>query len=132
VKRVTNGYGEGTGGSFDYYELGESLFDENQELNEAVGINKIRSYIWYTETKSAFTEPKEFDNKHFLGINDNTAYYFIYEPNETTTLNHDFLAIMKNKAELYIIYADNCLLTKEFMSKCNITFKKIPRDITRF
>ncbi|MGV8830228.1 MAG: hypothetical protein ACWA6U_18125 [Breznakibacter sp.] len=31
-----------------------------------------------------------------------------------------------------VIYADNCLLTKDFMTKHNIIFKKIPRDITRF
>lgn len=31
-----------------------------------------------------------------------------------------------------IIYADNCLLTKDFMTKHHIIFKKIPRDITKF
>jgi adenine-specific DNA-methyltransferase len=138
VKRVTKGYGvgnktvEGTGGAFDYYELGEPLFNEDGNLNESVGIGKIRDYIWYTETNSAYTEPNKNDNKYFLGKKNDTAYYFNYEPDQTTTLNHNFLATMKTKAELYIIYADNCLLTKEFMSKCNITFKKIPRDITRF
>ncbi len=38
----------------------------------------------------------------------------------------------KTKAEQYVIYADNCLLTKDFMTKHNIIFKKTPRDITRF
>lgn len=138
VKRVTKGYGEGnkkvegTGGAFDYYELGEPLFNEDNNLNESVGIYKIRHYLWYTETNSSYQEPTAFDNKHFLGINNDTAYYFNYEPNETTTLNHDFLATMKTKAELYIIYADNCLLTKQELANFNIIFKKIPRDITRF
>jgi adenine-specific DNA-methyltransferase len=49
-----------------------------------------------------------------------------------TTLNHDFLSTIKTKAEQYVIYADNCLLTKEFMTKHHIIFKKIPRDITKF
>lgn len=134
IKRVINGYSEieGTGGSFDFYELGQSLFNENGNLNESVGITKIRSYVWYTETKTSFIESNNTDNKHFLGKKDETAYYFNYEPNETTTLNHEFLATIKTKAEQYVIYADNCLLTKEFMSKHNIIFKKIPRDITRF
>jgi hypothetical protein len=61
-----------------------------------------------------------------------TAYYFNYEQDEVTTLNHAFLATMKTKSEQYVIYADNCLLTKDFMTKRNIIFKKIPRDITRF
>ena len=40
--------------------------------------------------------------------------------------------IQETKAEAYVVYADNCLLTKDFMTKHNIIFKKIPRDITRF
>jgi adenine-specific DNA-methyltransferase len=31
-----------------------------------------------------------------------------------------------------IVYADRCLLSKAFMAKHGIIFKKIPRDITRF
>lgn len=136
-KRVIKGYGnnkavEGTGGSFDFYELGQPLFNEGGNLNESVGIGKIRSYVWYTETKIAFIEPTNPDNKHYLGKNNETAYYFNYEPNKLTTLNHKFLATLKNKSEQYVIYADNCLLTKEFMNRNNIIFKKIPRDITRF
>jgi hypothetical protein len=38
----------------------------------------------------------------------------------------------KTKSEQYVIYADNCLLPKDFMAKKNIIFKKIPRDITKF
>ena len=49
-----------------------------------------------------------------------------------TTLDESFLRRIKTKASQYIIYADNCLLSKEFMQKYNIIFKKIPRDITRF
>jgi adenine-specific DNA-methyltransferase len=134
VKRVIKGYGttEGTGGSFDYYELGQPLFNEDGNLNESVGVEKIRQYVFYTETKSAFSETNHKDNKHFLGKQNDTAYYFNYEKDEVTTLDHAFLATMKTKAEQYVIYADNCLLTKDFMTKHHIIFKKIPRDITRF
>lgn len=139
VKRVINGYGagakvvEGTGGSFDYYELGLPLFDENQNLNEAVGLEKIREYIWYSETRTAYsTEFASMQNEYALGVKDGTAYYFVYEKERLTTLDYDALSQIKVKAEQYIIYADNCLLPKEFMFKNNIVFKKIPRDITRF
>lgn len=134
VKRVIKGYGntEGTGGSFDYYELGQPLFNDDGNLNETVNIDKIRQYVWYTETQKAFATPTTADNKHFLGINNDTAYYFNYEANETTTLDHAFLATITTRAEQYVIYADNCLLTKAFMTKHHIIFKKIPRDITRF
>lgn len=134
VKRVIKGYGttEGTGGSFDFYELGQPMFLEDGNLNELVGVEKIRQYIYYTETKTPLSETKNKDNKYFLDRYNDTAYYFHYEQDEVTTLDHAFLATMKTKAEQYVIYADNCLLTKDFMTKHNIIFKKIPRDITRF
>ena len=140
VKRVANGYGvdkkavEGTGGSFDYYELGLPLFDDNDNLNEKVELEKIREYIWFTETHIPYSERsfKEGESAYFLGEKERTVYYFIYEKDSLTTLDYDSLALVKTKGEQYIIYADNCLLSKEFMSKNNIIFKKIPRDITRF
>lgn len=138
VKRVINGYGEdkkaieGTGGSFDFYELGQPLFDEDGNLNESVGLPKIRNYVWYTETKTPLKEEPHEDTMHFLGKHVDTSYYFYYESEAITTLDHSFLASIKTKAEQYVIYADNCLLTKEFMVKHHIIFKKIPRDITRF
>lgn len=134
IKKVINGYTEieGTGGSFDFYELGQTLFDEEGNLNELVGLPKIRNYVWYTETISPLVEEKHQDNIHFLGKHQDTGYYFHYEAEAITTLDHTFLASMKTKAEQYVVYADNCLLTKAFMVKHHIIFKKIPRDITRF
>ncbi|MBK6984194.1 MAG: site-specific DNA-methyltransferase [Bacteroidetes bacterium] len=140
VKRVINGYGdkEGTGGSFDYYELGPALFNGDNEINELVGVEKLRQYMYYTETKCTLSASgggvrrTEEDNEYLLRKHNDTAYYFYYEQDMVTTLNHDFLSTIKTKAEQYVIYADNCLLTKEFMTKHHIIFKKIPRDITKF
>ncbi|MGF2411936.1 MAG: DNA methyltransferase [Ferruginibacter sp.] len=137
VKRVINGYAdkEGTGGSFNYYELGQPLFigDNSEYINESVGIEKIRQYIWYSETRTAYTSPdKKTKNPSYLGKKDETAYYFIYKKDELTTLDYETLATIEIKAGQYVLYADNCLLPREFMLKNNIVFKKIPRDITRF
>jgi adenine-specific DNA-methyltransferase len=134
VKRVINGYAdkEGTGGSFEFYELGKPIFLEDGNLNEAVGIERIRQYIYYTETQKAVETTQTQDNSYFLGKENDTSYYFYYGPQSITSLDHEFLASIKTKAEQYVIYADNCLLTKEFMAKYHIIFKKIPRDITRF
>ena len=136
VKRVAKGYGTGakavagTGGAFDFYELGLPLIDDNQNLNEQVGLEKIREYIWFSETRTSFSEPNK--EPYFLGKKDESAYYFIYEKDRLTTLDYDALELIKTKGEQYVIYADNCLLPKDFMAKKNIIFKKIPRDITRF
>lgn len=120
----------GLGGAFDFYELGFPLFDENQNLNEQVGLTKIREYIWFSETRTSFSEPNK--EPYFLGKKDESAYYFIYEKDRLTTLDFDALELIKTKGEQYVIYADNCLLPKDFMARKNIIFKKIPRDITRF
>ncbi|MCH7412295.1 site-specific DNA-methyltransferase [Belliella sp. R4-6] len=146
VKRVAKGYGTGakavagTGGAFDFYELGLPLFDENQNLNEKVGLTKIKEYIWFSETRTSFSErlnaevqsSQSINEDYKLGVKDGTVYYFIYEKDKLTTLDFDALELIKTKGEQYVIYADNCLLPKDFMARKNIIFKKIPRDITRF
>lgn len=104
VKRVIKGYGEGknavegTSGNFSYYELGEPLLLPSGNLNEKVGTEKIRDYIWYTETKKPLPDHKN-SNPYFLGENNSTAYYFFYEPQKVCVLNYDFVATIPEKAE---------------------------------
>ena len=124
---------EGLGGAFDYYELGAPLFKEDGNLNEEVGIDKIREYIYYSETKQPLLRQKEEANPYLLDEYNRAGYYFYYKADELTTLSLDTLAtIVKSKHELYIIYADRCLLEDAFMAEHHIKFKKIPRDIKRF
>ena len=136
VKRVIDGYGtgekavEGTGGGFSYYELGAPLFKDGNNLNEDVGEEEIRKYVYYMETKKPL-ETEISDSSYYLGKNNDTAYYFYYKKDKITTLNHEFLSTINTKATEYVIYADKCSLSQEIMKKFNITFKKIPRDITR-
>lgn len=136
VKRVIQGYGttEGSGGAFDFYTIGAPMFDEDGNLNESVGVERIRGYVWYTETKTPLGVDlgTGADNAAFLGKHNDTAYYFHYEADGITTLSHMFLATVRTKAEEYVIYADNCLLPQEALAARKIIFKKIPRDITRF
>ena len=135
VRRVINGYAstEGTGGDFNFYELGpEMILDGN--LNEHQSVEKIRSYIYYTETGTPIDKEKVKESKHefFLGDFDNTAYYLFYKKKEITTLDFDFLSTIQIPSERYVIYADNCVLPKDFLFEHNITFKKIPRDVRKF
>jgi len=147
VKRSIIGYGSGTstvaatGGGFDYYTVGEPLFLADDLLNEAVGTEAIRGYVAHSEGIPA-TDRTSSDNPHspyLLGLNRETAWLFHYEPDRATSLNMDFLAGLRfggntgaTKPGTVIIYADRCLLSKEFMVTHGIIFKKIPRDITRF
>lgn len=134
VKRVIHGYGEdkkaveGTGGEFSYYELGDKLL-EGEYLNESVPVEKIRTYVYFTETKQKIIDNPE--EPYQLGVHLDTAYYFYYEREAVTTLDRAFLHTVKTEANAYVIYADRCILSDEELEKYHITFKKIPRDITR-
>lgn len=135
VKRVIDGYGEGksavegTGGGFRFCGLGEPLLIDGN-LNETVGAEKIREYVWFTETRRPFAEEKN-GNPYYLGKQSQTAYYFYYEKERLTTLDYGFLSTIPQPSESYFIYADLCALSAGELSARNITFKKIPRDIAK-
>jgi adenine-specific DNA-methyltransferase len=141
VKRVISGYGEGskavegTGCSFGYYELGAPLMI-GENLNEELSVDKIREYVWYTETRGMGNGNGELgmgngDDPYLLGVANDTAYYFCYEKSKAVTLDRTLLKKLKTKAGRYVIYADICLLDEAELERFRITFKKIPRDIVR-
>jgi adenine-specific DNA-methyltransferase len=140
VRRVISGYGEngkavaGTGGHFDFYEMGEPIFTEDGDLNTRLSVDALRRYIAFTENIPA-TSQVGTDNPHspyLLGMVDETAYIFCYEPGQTTTLDLEFLGALSFKPAALIVYADNCLLDDAFLELHNIIFKKIPRDVMRY
>ena len=138
VRRVIDGYGEGdkavegTGGDFSFYELGPRLLKDDGMLNEDAPEEKIREYIYYSEVRKPLEHAGGAQDKYLLGVAYDTAYYFCYEKDAKTTLDRAMLARLKTKAESYVIYADKCDLSPSVMRRRHITFKKIPRDITRF
>ena len=135
VKRVIRSYGEGknavegTGGNFSFYDLGEPLL-VGDCLNEAVAPEKIREYIWFMETKQPYTPPNG-GNPYYLGKHNSTGYYFYYEPQRVTVLDYAFLSTITEKADGTVIYADRCSISEDKLAKMGVTFKKIPRDISR-
>lgn len=150
VRRVIDGYGEGskavegTGGSFAFYELGDTIYDpQTGLLNDNADTEQIRRYIWYSETNTPYHSPKvcgddagrvvSMHHPYLLGRKDGTNYYFYYKRGEETVLDRAFLNTFTpaDQAEQYIIYADCCRLSREFMQTHHITFKQIPRDIKK-
>ena len=135
VKRVIRGYGEGktcvegTGGNFSFYDLGEPLL-VGDCLNEAVAPEKIREYIWFMETKQPYAPPSG-GNPYYLGQHNDTGYYFYYEPQRVTVLDYAFLSTITEKTDGTVIYADRCSISEDKLAKMGVTFKKIPRDISR-
>ena len=131
ASRVEDGFVEGLPGSFDYYELGQPLFiDDN--LNEEIDEEEIRKYIYYTETKQPLNRGRK-EGSYLLDTLNGTSYYFYYERDRLTNLSIETLnEIVEEKSGQYIVYADTCTIDEETRSKLNVIFKKIPRDIKRF
>jgi adenine-specific DNA-methyltransferase len=139
VRRVMGGYGEykkavaGLGGSFEYFTIGEPLFDEDGNLNPAVPTEEIRRYVAYTE---GIAYGQMDISPYSIGQANDTAYIFHYEAEHATALDFEFLASLRSvdgkKPATLVIYADNCLLSAEQLNKHGLIFKKIPRDVTRF
>ncbi|AYR20087.1 site-specific DNA-methyltransferase [Alcaligenes faecalis] len=145
VRHVMNGYGYGkravaaTGGAFSFYKVGSALFNEDKNLNEEVGESAIRNYVAYTESIQGTHQfsKKNPVSPYALGATETALWIFYYEKDRVTTLDIDFLGQLKiknlpSRPEQFVIYADKCALDKDFLYKHGITFKRIPRDITRF
>ncbi len=115
VKRV--------GGEFNFYEIGEKLFDEDEFINDAVPLEKIFEYIYFSETGKNYVPSAE---KNLLGVDNDTAYYFF------ETLSWTTLAEIKTRAGNYVIYAESCNLSDNELMKYKITYKQIPFDIRRY
>lgn len=124
---------EGVGGQFDFYELGDPIFNEEGEVNSEIEEDKIREYVFYTETRAHLTRERSDNSKYLLDTVDGVGYYFYYEKTVYTTLSKSTLGqVVTEKAEQYIIYANCCTLSKETLAKYNIVFKKISSEIKRF
>lgn len=123
---------EGLGGSFDFYELGEPLFTVEDNINEDILIDKIREYVYFTET-GKHLERSSQESKYLLDTFEGTGYYLYFEKGNSTCLSKSTIGkVITERAEQYIVYADSCTLSDDFLSNNNITFKKIPSEIRRF
>ena len=118
----------GSSMGFSYYELGEPLMEDGY-LNERVGEDRIREYVYYTETGLP-TEDRA-DDKYLMGVAHDCAYYFLYDRGAVTTLSRRTLGRIKTKAASYVVFADKCALGEDELERMRIRFKKIPRDIRR-
>lgn len=139
VERAIQGYAskkgqvDGLGGSFSFYELGAPLMVHGM-LNAEVAPARIREFVWYTETRQSEPPMQREDFPFYLGTVQRCAYHFIYEPDRVTTLSGDYVARLTDevRSDSLVIYADVCTMSAQELAAANVSFKKIPRDITRF
>ena len=92
------------------------LFLGNQHFNEVVELEKLREYIWCSET-CTFNPPRQ---KRLIGKNEEVVYYFMYRKMDKPWITK--LCSSANQREQHQ-YADHCILPKELRTKYKIIFK---------
>ena len=121
------------GGGFTFYELGETIFDENGNINKQTDFRTLASHIWFSETKTALTDYKK---SPLLGIYNDTAYYLLYngilgnkKPDGGNVLTQKVFDSLEKFEGKKIIYGEAARMNAEKLKKYNITFKQTPYDI---
>ena len=121
---------QGTGGEFDFYELGLPLFDDNQNLNEESRTEKIREYIWFSETRTPFKKTKEIN--YFLGKKEIQFIISFTKRNNLTTLDFDALELIKTKGEQYVFMQTIVCYQKILWQKTILFSKKYQETLQDF
>ncbi len=132
------------GGGFNFYRLGETVFDEQGHINSKVKFKSLAAHVWFSETHtplprkqtSEVLKTSEVSRTPLLGVYNQTAYYLLYngilgdiDPKGGNVLTAGVLRQLPKHKGKKIIYGEMCMLDEAALQKQEITFKHIPYDI---
>ena len=122
------------GGGFTFYTLGERMFDDNEQINPAIGFAALASHIIFSETGKATTQ-RQFDTP-LIGEHEGSAYYLLYNGilGEKSAKGGNVLtkAVLKGLPPFdgpKIIYGEACLIPEEQHEDLGIVFRMTPYSI---
>jgi adenine-specific DNA-methyltransferase len=131
---VSKDVGWDGGGGFTFYTLGERMFDENEQINPAIGFAALASHIIFSETGKATTR-RQFDTP-LIGEHEGSAYYLLYNGilGEKSAKGGNVLtkAVLKGLPPFdgpKIIYGEACLIPEEQHEDLGIVFRMTPYSI---
>ncbi len=138
IRRVSQGYSykknggeavkvEGLGGGFEYVELGDTLFNSDGTINEAVSFEDMARYVFFTETHTNLD--KSGIKGNYLGEFADTSYFLLFDGIGKNVLDRRFLKELKTQKGGKVVYADKCLLDEDILEKHRIVFKQIPYQV---
>ena len=121
------------GGGYTFYDLGETIFDENGNINKQVDFRTLASHIWFTETKTPLSN---YDKSPLLGIHNGVAYYLLFngilgdkKPDGGNVLTQKVLCTLPTFEGKKVIYGEATRMNAEKLKANNILFKQTPYDI---
>lgn len=135
-----NDKGNGTGGTFSFFELGKPI--EMEEILSGKNLpsyKDLAKYIFYTATGEEFDETKIDEAKNFIGESKDYLVYLFYQPNIEKLKN---IALTADRAEeVYrsskarttgkrnLVFAPTKYLNSEQLENYNIDFCQLPFEI---
>ena len=127
------------GGGFRFYELGESILDEQGQLSASIPYDVLAAHIWWQETGTGW---KGVDRKStFLGVHEGVAYALLYNGilhdrsvNGGNVLTRRTLGIIKEDSggldyEKLVVYGEACRLGEARLAEEKIDFRQTPYDV---
>ena len=121
------------GGGYTFYDLGETIFDENGNISKEVDFKTLASHVWFTETKTPLSN---FEKSPLLGIHNGIAYYLLFngilgdkKPDGGNVLTQKVLDTLPSFEGKKVIYGEATRMNAEKLKANNIVFKQTPYDI---
>ena len=121
------------GGGYTFYDLGETIFDENGNINKQVDFKTLASHVWFTETKTPLAN---YEKSPLLGIHNGVAYYLLFngilgdkKPDGGNVLTQKVLDSLPVYEGKKIIYGEATRMNSEKLKTNNIVFKQTPYDV---
>ena len=121
------------GGGYTFYDLGETIFDENGNINKQVDFRTLASHVWFTETKTPLTN---YEKSPLLGTHNGVAYYLLFngilgdkKPDGGNVLTQKVLDSLPVYEGKKVIYGEATRMNTEKLKANNIVFKQTPYDI---
>jgi len=127
IKRVIKKYNYKEG--FEYCKLDNPLFNENGQIDKSCNYKQLANYIYFVETNTNIDKKKM--KSIFIGDYQDIEYYLIFKTRNHNILHGESLKLLNKNNKKKVIYADQCLLSDEFMEKNSIIFKQIPYEIEK-
>ncbi len=121
------------GGGFRFYKLGAPVFDSEGRINPQIRFAHLAAHVWFVETLTTLDKKS---HSPFLGINNGTAYYLLYNgilgdkrPDGGNVLTSRILAELPAHDGPKVIYGEACRLGPARLKALNIIFKQTPYDV---
>lgn len=121
------------GGGYTFYDLGETIFDENGNINKQVDFRTLASHVWFTETKTPLTN---YEKSPLLGIHNGVAYYLLFngilgdkKPDGGNVLTQKVFNSLPQFSGKKVIYGEATRMNAEKLKDNNIVFKQTPYDV---